>query len=143
MLTDFLTERVNSSVASLKKSSRVNSSTIFLPAWLYPYMAAVIQPNRLWNFKNNFLSNLATELLTHSVVYLGRGLRGAQLFGQLPPGDGVLRRLLVVQPRVLRLDGRQAVPDGLGEDVGEQLALLRLPALVLELQHCDRRREGR
>ena len=75
-------------------------------------------------------------------LYLGCGFGGAELLSQLPPGDGVLRRLLVVQPRVLRLDGRQTVPDGLGEDVGKQLALLRLPALVLELQHCGGRREG-
>ena len=55
----------------------------------------------------------------------------------------MLRRLLVVQPRVLRLDRRQSVLDGLGEDVGEEVALLRLPALVLELQHCGRKERNK
>ena len=68
-------------------------------------------------------------------IYLGGGFRGAKFLCQLSPGDGVLGRLLVVQPRVLRLDGGQPVADGLREDVGEQLALLRLPTPVLELQH--------
>ena len=72
-------------------------------------------------------------------IYLGGGFRGAELLRQLSPGDGVLGRLLVVQPRVLRLDSGQPVADGLREDIGEQLALLRLPTPVLELQHCRQR----
>ncbi len=57
------------------------------------------------------------------------------LVRRLPPSHGVLSGLLVVEPRVLRLDGGEAVLDGVREYVGEELALLRLPALVLEGQN--------
>lgn len=46
---------------------------------------------------------------------------------------------------MLSLNGGEAVSDGLGEDVCEELALARLPTLVLKSQNCnnDKERERR